>query len=374
MAAPPNPDVVFHLQQDNGPESIPVTIRNPDGLARRSVRFRHLVNQAPDASQPIVLRPLTGDGTDCAALRFVLETLASGVADAGGDNCDAPTLCRTCNVLFQYQCPPTSFQRLWQILEPKCSARSVDSGSTSSTTGATRCWHVRKMSPRRAALACQLMTIALVLGERESFEAELAAVVWRSDCVDFATSLPRLANLRELRFEQLEDIWAGLMREHYLLYYRDRELATYIHERLEKANLGIITHDWAWNCAKHPDLREYTPYRYIRKVEEALLPKSKVRADGKRPHDVNQAAFLEEEEGRDSPHVNIWTLTRRYVIEPLLKSSAAKPKVDGTTWADEIGLILQSAEDGIKAKQKQKAEEMMEWTHNQVRIWEAELE
>jgi len=168
-----------------------------DTLISRSAEFRQRVATATGGK--VVLPPHSDHANYIKWLNFVTEQLTSGATEANvgepGDGCGAKTLFGVCNILFEYKCLLSQFEGLWEKVQP--------GSSPTSATGdppPRRCWHDWQLGPNLATVASQLMTIFLVLGQKDAFKTELIATVWRSSELDrLETSVLDLVDLKGKR-------------------------------------------------------------------------------------------------------------------------------------------------------------------------------
>jgi hypothetical protein len=155
-----------------------------DTLINRSVEFRRLVATARHAtSGKVVLPPHSDHDNYIKWLKFVTEQLTSGATEANvgepGQPCGAETLFGVCNILFEYKCLLSQFEGLWKKVRPGSSPTSA-----AGDPPPRRCWHDWQLGPNLATVASQLMTIFLVLGQKDALKTELIATVWRSSELD----------------------------------------------------------------------------------------------------------------------------------------------------------------------------------------------
>jgi len=184
--------VEFHIPSSDPLKPVIIEASHVNKLARHSVQLRSLLKDARQSRKPfVVLKCRAGDGTNLSTLEWVLQQLPNRKADPGVDTCDAPTLCAACNVLFKYECLPTAFAGFSTKVFPGSSARSI----ASERLERVRCWQVKRMVESTTKLAGQLMTIALVLGDKDLFRAELATMIWRAELVSLDTSVEKLVDL-----------------------------------------------------------------------------------------------------------------------------------------------------------------------------------
>ena len=168
-----------------------------DTLINRSVEFRQRVATA--AGGKVVLPPHPDHTNYIKWLKFVTEQLTSGATEANvgepADGCAAKALFGVCNILFEYKCLLSQFEGLWKKVQPGSSPTSA-----ARNPPPRRCWHDWQLGPSLATVASQLMTIFLVLGQKDAFKTELIATVWRSsELVRLETSVLDLVDLKGKR-------------------------------------------------------------------------------------------------------------------------------------------------------------------------------
>jgi hypothetical protein len=160
-----------------------LSVTRPEKLAQVSVLLRDELQSVPDGGT--VVLTAHEPTNNAATIRYVLEHLLYGFADAYEGGYDAKSVAGVCNVLVAYECDPEQFQVLWDRMTRKS---SLDQG------GQRRCWRTR-IPPRETLTASQLVVIALVLGKVEELAKELGVVVWALDS-ELETTVPELQNLQ----------------------------------------------------------------------------------------------------------------------------------------------------------------------------------
>ncbi|KAK0613247.1 hypothetical protein B0T14DRAFT_605814 [Immersiella caudata] len=369
--------VEFHIPSSDPEKPVIIKASHANKLARYSVQLRRLLEEARKSQKPfVVLKCRAGDGTNLPVLEWVLQQLPKSEADPGGDTCDAPTLCdaRTlcaaCNVLFRYKCLPTAFADLSTKVSPGSSARSIASERSESV----RCWQAKRMVESTTELAGQLMTIALVLGNKDLFRAELATVIWRAELESLDTSVEKLVDLHAMRREELQRIYQDLKDAHHKLTSGtdyERQLAEFITHRMEAAKLGNPAHSWQDNCTRFSGIAELTPYRYIGKVENALRLVD--AANGIEQHEDGSCSTDNEVQGREPPSIGLLGSIQRHVFDPL-KAAISRAKEERVKlWTETVKSTLDSVETEIKNRQGKRADDLMSWRDTQVSGWEREL-
>lgn len=171
-----------------------------------------------------------------------------------------------------------------------------------------------------------------------------------------------------MRLEQVEAVFKHLKEAHHRLGEEDKETADYIWAKLEGAKLGKLTRTWEENCAENPELRNFTPYYYMLKVEFALIPGLWANQGCNHQEDRQEEEEEEEEDGKDPPKVHLWRLVRKYVIERIWPVVLVKDER-----GEKIKALLDSAEEAMKASQRQKAKELMDWKTAQIARWQKKL-
>jgi hypothetical protein len=171
--------IVFRIEP--GGEQVKVT--RPEKLAQASVVLRDEIQGVPDGGT--VVLTAHEPATNAAIIKYVLEYLRDGFADAHGGGYDAKSLAEVCNVLVEYECDPEQFQGLWDRMTQKS---SLNQG------GQRRCWRT-KIPPRETLTAAYLAISALVLGKQEELGKELGVIVWALD-TELDTTVPELQDLQ----------------------------------------------------------------------------------------------------------------------------------------------------------------------------------
>lgn len=204
--APPSPtaEVKFCISGASGPGPgttangvLPVLVKKPDVLKRRSLVLRKLLDSkpsTPDEAIPLELDP-GWSGFGSKAVHWILDKLQLDCDDIHPDgDCKPESLVGLCSALWRYECDPDTFKHLAEGMQPTSSRRdsstpSIDQQSSShpnvSRSGGPRCWQ-RGYSVSTCSM---LITIAIVLGLDEILEEEIKTAVWGTKR-DVVTSVP----------------------------------------------------------------------------------------------------------------------------------------------------------------------------------------
>lgn len=172
-----------------------------------------------------------------------------------------------------------------------------------------------------------------------------------------------------MRKEELKHIFEDLRDARDTLANGDDQemrLIKHINTRVREKKLGDLTMSWEknLNSPEFPDIAKLAPYRYIRRVEEALLPeepKSKASFDPARDMD----------DYRGTPHIGV-TDGLLDGIKDLFKSSTPTAKWEKLK-REKINTMMDSIEKSIKDRQKDKATKLRQWMNNEVQRWAREL-
>ena len=172
-----------------------------------------------------------------------------------------------------------------------------------------------------------------------------------------------------MRREELKHIFEDLRDARDTLANGDDQelkLIRYINSCLRERKLGDLTLSWEknLNSSEFPDLAKLAPYRYIRRVEEALFPEE---PKSKAPFDP-----AKEMTGfKDTPHTGVAD-TVLGGIKDLFRSSTPAAKWERLK-KEKINAILDSIEKGIKDRQKNMATDLRRWRNDEVQRWTGEL-
>jgi len=187
-----------------------------------------------------------------------------------------------------------------------------------------------------------------------------------------------------MRQEELQHIFQDLKTEHHKLTSGtkvERMLAELIIHRMEEAKLGNPARSWQDNCKRFPDIAKFTPYRYIGKVENALIFEDEKNGiehheDGGNSvehHEDGSCSTDDEVQGKEPPSTGLLESIQRRVIDPF-KAAITRPKGERVKSRSEIiKRTLDSVETGIKDRQRKMADELLRWRDAQIGDWEGEL-
>ncbi|KAB5515028.1 hypothetical protein GE09DRAFT_1231647 [Coniochaeta sp. 2T2.1] len=215
------------------------------------------------------------------------------------------------------------------------------------------------MKKKDAMAAKPLAISALVLGQQAALEREIGTVVWALDD-RLETTVPDLQHLDAIRAEEQEHIFHDVSHQVFRLYadrsdQRTIKLADDIIQRVRDRNLGELTDTWNENCATHPELRTYNPYKLLRRFEDAVKP-----PEAKPPAVPPAPIGHYQPPGSRSFPIDLGEL-RQVVGQGI--SSVVRRRSNGDNALSTIENIFDVVEQRVKLRQRDLSDDMMaEWS------------
>ncbi|KAH8902950.1 hypothetical protein BR93DRAFT_931789 [Coniochaeta sp. PMI_546] len=176
-----------------------------------------------------------------------------------------------------------------------------------------------------------------------------------------------------MRHEEQKHIFDELKHQLLRLYadrndQRAKRLADKILQDVRDSNLGELTDTWEQNCIAHPELKEFNPYKLIRRFEDAIKPPDPKPSST--PTRSMTATEQYQPAGSRSFPIDLREL--RHVVGQGLHSLAKRKSMADNSLATIDG-IFNAVEEMVKTRQRHRAISLIMQRKATIAEWKREL-